>query len=100
MYATARTTTMTTSLSETGIKTFSLELTDPESIAPLHSQIQRSVDGHGLVILVNNAGKDCIMPALDLDINEAGEMFEVNLFTVMSICQTFAPMLSEQRGES
>ena len=75
-------------------------LTNPESIASLHSQVQRSVDGHGLDILINNAGKDCIMPPLDLDINEAREMFEVNLFSVMSICQTFAPILSEQRGES
>ncbi len=38
------------------------------------------------------------MPALDVDLNEAKKVFDVNLFAVMRICQVFAPLLIESKG--
>lgn len=38
------------------------------------------------------------MPALDVDFDEVRELFEVNVFAVMRMCQAFAPLLIEAGG--
>lgn len=50
-------------------------------------------------ILVNNAGRSYTVPALDVDFEEVQQTFEVNLFAVMRIVQTFAPLLIEAKGK-
>jgi 1-acylglycerone phosphate reductase len=47
---------------------------------------------------VNNAGVSYIMPALDIDMDEARRIFDVNVFAVMRLCQVFAPLLIGARG--
>jgi 1-acylglycerone phosphate reductase len=48
--------------------------------------------------LVNNAGRNYTVPALDVDFDEVRATFEVNLFAVMRMCQEFAPLLIEAQG--
>ncbi len=38
------------------------------------------------------------MPALDVDLDEARDCFETNLFAVMSMTQTFIPLLIRTKG--
>ena len=38
------------------------------------------------------------MPALDVDFDEVQSVFDTNLFAVMRICQSFAPLLIQSHG--
>lgn len=57
----------------------------------------RITDGR-LDYLVNNAGRNYTVPALDVDFDEVRQTFETNVFGVMRMCQAFAPLLVEAKG--
>ena len=42
--------------------------------------------------------KDYTVPAMDVDISEARATFETNFFAVISMCQTFLPLLIKSKG--
>jgi 1-acylglycerone phosphate reductase len=86
------------SFSHPNITALALEVTSPESISALHKEVSRVTSGR-LDILVNNAGRNYTVPALDVDFDEVQQTFEVNLFAVMRIIQTFAPLLIEAKGK-
>ena len=97
VFATARNPTTISELSELGIETLSLEVHKPSSISALKDAIESRTSGT-LDILINNAGRNYTIPALDVDFNEVQDLFEINLFSVMRICQTFAPLLIRAKG--
>ncbi|KAJ6133742.1 hypothetical protein N7523_000064 [Penicillium sp. IBT 18751x] len=74
------------------IEAFCLELNDPKSIENLKDGITRRTNGR-LDFLVNNAGMHCAATAMDLDLGDAVELFQVNVFAVMRLCQLFVPLL-------
>ncbi|KAK7964395.1 hypothetical protein PG988_011369 [Apiospora saccharicola] len=45
--------------------------------------------------LVNNAGNQYVMPTLDLDIEVAKQMYEVNVWGVVAVIKAFAPLVIE-----
>lgn len=96
--ATARQASTLSDLASLGIETLSLEVHKPESIAALLSEVRSRTQGRGLDFLVNNAGRNYTMPALDVDFDEVREVFEVNVYSVMRMCQAFAPLLIEAKG--
>ncbi|RJE18899.1 hypothetical protein PHISCL_08766 [Aspergillus sclerotialis] len=51
-----------------------------------------------LDILVNNAGQTICMPTLDVSIEEAKKIFDVNLWGVLAVTQAFAPMVIAAKG--
>jgi len=92
VFATARKAESISDLAAHGIETLSLEVTSPESIQTLKAEIA-SRTGGTLDYLVNNAGRNYTMPAVDIDLDEARVTFETNVFAVMRMCQAFAPLL-------
>jgi 1-acylglycerone phosphate reductase len=74
------------------IEAFSLELSDLASIEKLRDQIVKRTGGR-LDFLVNNAGTHYAATAMDLEVEEAMKLFQVNLFAVMRLCQLFVPLL-------
>lgn len=74
------------------IEAFCLELSEPKRIENLKDAITRRTDGR-LDFLVNNAGIHCAATAMDLDLKDAVELFQVNVFAVMRLCQLFVPLL-------
>jgi 1-acylglycerone phosphate reductase len=74
-----------------------LELTSDASIASLHTRVNEICNGH-LAILYNNAGRNYTVPALDIDAVETHATFEANLYSVMKLCQAFAPELIAAKG--
>ena len=74
-----------------------LELTSNESIKELHKRVTE-ITGGKLDILYNNAGRNYVIPALDYDDDELQELFQANLFSLMKMCSTFAPLLVEAKG--
>jgi len=97
VFATARQTSAITDLAELGITTVALEVTDPESIDAARDTVATATGGK-LDYLVNNAGRNYTVPAVDIDVDEARAMFDVNLFAVMRMCQIFTPLLIEAKG--
>lgn len=97
VFATARKTSSISDLEAQGIETLPLEVTDIDSIKSLKDEIASRTSGK-LDILVNNAGRNYTVPALDVEIDEARATFEANVFAVMRMCQTFAPLLIESKG--
>ncbi|KIW32913.1 uncharacterized protein PV07_04426 [Cladophialophora immunda] len=98
VFATARTTGQIVDLAEKGIETLSLVVDDDDSILSCFRSVEQLTDGRGLDYLVNNAGVSYVMPALDIKIDEAKKIFDVNLFAVMRMCQVFSPLLVKAHG--
>lgn len=97
VFASARRTETIADLADLGIETVSLEVDKPERVRELRREIEELTGGK-LDILVNNAGRNYTVPALDVDFDEVRETFEVNVFSVMRMCQEFAPLLIEAKG--
>lgn len=75
----------------------SLDVTSPSSIHTAKKEVEAQTGGK-LDVLVNNAGAQFIMPALDVDINAAKEHFEVNYWSPLRMIQAFADMLIAAKG--
>lgn len=97
VFATARDHSTISELSDIGIETLSLEVHKPESIKALKASIEKRAGG-SLDILINNAGRNYTIPALDVDFDEVQDLFEINVFAVMRMCQSFAPLLIRAKG--
>lgn len=97
VFATARRASTISDLAALGIDTLSLEVDKPDSVSALEREVAQRTGGR-LDFLVNNAGRNYTVPALDVDLDEVRELFEVNVFAVMRICQAFAPLLIEAGG--
>ena len=73
-----------------------LDVSSTSSVAEAVKVVVAS--GRKLDILFNNAGVGHAMPILDLDIEPAKEVYEVNLWGVVRTIQGFAGLLIESRG--
>ncbi|KAF9762204.1 hypothetical protein IL306_003497 [Fusarium sp. DS 682] len=80
-----------------GISVVPLEVTDSESIEECKEKVSELTGGR-LDILVNNAGRTHTIPALDMEIDDVRQTYEVNVFGPMMIVSAFAPLLIEARG--
>ncbi|KAK6350465.1 hypothetical protein TWF718_003656 [Orbilia javanica] len=98
VFATARRIETIEPLSLLGIELLSLDVTKPESIASCKSQVEALTNGK-LDILINNAGRNYTMPALDISIPEVRDMFETNVFGVMAVTQSLAPLIINAQGK-
>ncbi|OAX80046.1 hypothetical protein ACJ72_05627 [Emergomyces africanus] len=98
VFATARDKSSITSLNEHGIETLSLVVDKEESRKTCREEVELLLKGKGLDYLVNNAGLNYTVPALDVDLQEAREVFETNFFSVIAMCQEFAPLIIKAKG--
>ena len=97
VFATARNPATISDLSDIGIETLSLEVHKPASISALKDSIEKRTSG-ALDMLVNNAGRNYTIPALDVDFDEVQDLFDINVFSVMRMCQAFSPLLIRAKG--
>ncbi|KAH8667175.1 hypothetical protein BGZ61DRAFT_558591 [Ilyonectria robusta] len=87
VYATARTPTKMSHLESIGIKTLTLDVQSESSIAACVSKLP------ALDILVNNAGSGLSMPIADVRVLEAKKLFDLNVWSHLSVTQAFLPLL-------
>lgn len=92
VYATARNLSKMQHLKDLGIETLTLDVLDPKSITACITQIPH------LDILINNAGGVYSMPVSDLDIGKAKELFDLNVWSYISVTQAFLPLLLQSKG--
>lgn len=92
VYATARDTSKMTNIKKAGIETLVLDVLSQTSINTCASKLPH------LDILVNNAGGGLNMPLSDLDISQARNLFDLNVWAPIAVTQAFLPMLLKSRG--
>jgi len=51
-----------------------------------------------LDVLLNNSGGGYLMPLIDLDLDAAKAVFEVNLWGLLAMTKAFAPLLVKSKG--
>lgn len=90
--ASARNTGKMASVKEAGIETIELDVVHEDSIAKAVRQTGDLL-GDSLDILVNNAGAGIEMPVMDLDLQEVRKLFELNVFSLISVSRAFLPLL-------
>ncbi|KJZ75445.1 hypothetical protein HIM_05141 [Hirsutella minnesotensis 3608] len=73
-----------------------LDVTSPRSIIAAEQAVVDS--GRELDILINNAGAGYSMPVLDIDIDQAKQVYEVNVWGVLRTTQIFAKQLIRNKG--
>ncbi|KAI0200237.1 NAD(P)-binding protein [Astrocystis sublimbata] len=84
-------------LIEAGITCYELDVTNEQSIGTLKSKITDLTGGY-LDILVNNAGIAYTMTAIDTDVKEVEDMFNVNVFGPMRMVRSLHDMLIRSTG--
>ncbi|KAJ9194352.1 hypothetical protein DTO164E3_5330 [Paecilomyces variotii] len=98
VFATARNRDTLTDLEAKGIETLSLVVDDEESVKACFEEVEKRVGEKGLDYLVNNAGRNYTVPAVEAQLSEARQTFETNFFSVILMCQTFLPLLIKAKG--
>ncbi|KAK4501774.1 hypothetical protein PRZ48_007583 [Zasmidium cellare] len=99
VFATTRNTKkLPTSLSSLpNVTSLALDVTSPQSIDAAAKQVSQTTGGR-LDVLVNNSGAALTAPALDTDVEQARNLFEVNVLGVLAVTKAFTPLL--MRGEN
>ncbi|KAL8840387.1 MAG: hypothetical protein Q9176_003880 [Flavoplaca citrina] len=97
VFATARTTEAVQGLADAGIEALDLDVTSNKSISACKEEVAERTGGR-LDYLVNNAGRNYTVPAIEAEISEIEATFNTNLFAVMRLCQTFMPLLRQAQG--
>lgn len=75
------------------LETLVLDVTKPESIAAARAAIDAATGGHGVDVLVNNAGYGLIGPLEELSDADLRAQFETNVFGLMAVTRAFVPAM-------
>jgi len=79
-----------------GLLAVRLDVTDAESIAAAAREIDALTDGHGVDVLVNNAGYGLLGPLEVLDDADVRAQFETNVFGLLAVTRAFIPRMRER----
>ena len=90
--ATARTLSKLKETRALGIEDLELDVLSQSSISACAQSLSALTSGR-LDILVNNAGAGYNMPVLDIDLDEARKVFELNVFSLITVTRAFTPLL-------
>ena len=98
VFATARTPSKMSHLEKLpNVTLLTLDVTSASSIAAAVEAV-RAKTGGKLDYLVNNSGRGFVMPTLDVNMEEAKRIFDVNFWAVLAVTQAFAPLLIAAQG--
>jgi NAD(P)-dependent dehydrogenase (short-subunit alcohol dehydrogenase family) len=70
-----------------------LDVTDPASIAEAAAEVTRITDGHGVDVLINNAGYGLAAPLAEVTDEDLRAQFETNVFGLMAVTRAFLPAM-------
>lgn len=93
--ATARNTSKLEETRAAGIEDLELDVLSPASISTCVRNLE-ALTGR-LDLLINNAGAGYNMPVVDVDIEEARKVFDLNVFSLIGVTRAFLPMLMKSK---
>ncbi|KAK9418535.1 hypothetical protein SUNI508_08023 [Seiridium unicorne] len=99
VFATARKLEKMKALAELGIDTLGMDVSSQPHIDTAVETVREAAGGR-LDILVNNAAAFNLMPMADQNIDDARFMFDVNVFGLLAVTQSFLPLLIAAGGEA
>ena len=73
-----------------------LDVTSAESIARAIVEVDRLSHGHGLDVLVNNAGFGLIGPITEISDSELRRQYDTNVFGLMAVTRAFVPAMRDR----
>lgn len=90
--ATARNLSKLSETAAVGIESIQLDVNSPDSIKACVATVSE-LTGGSLDALFNNAGAACSLPVLDLDLDKVRDVFELNVFSIITVTKAFFPLL-------
>ncbi|MFT6145925.1 MAG: short-subunit dehydrogenase [Myxococcota bacterium] len=75
------------------LTTLRLDVTDAQSVAQAVASVHTLTAGHGLDVLINNAGYGQLGAVLDVDDGQVRAQYETNVFGVLNTVRAFAPAM-------
>ncbi|KAF7553417.1 hypothetical protein G7Z17_g3668 [Cylindrodendrum hubeiense] len=92
VFASARNLSKLKQATAAGIETIELDVNSEESIAASVLKVQE-LTGGSLDVLLNNAGAGYSMPLLDLDMDKTRDLFDLNVFSLITMTRAYFPLL-------
>ena len=83
---------------EGDLTTLKLDVTDQSSIDAAVEMVDRLTAGHGIDVLVNNAGYGDIAPMETTTDADLRAVFDTNVFGLMAVTRAFLPRMRERRS--
>ena len=78
------------------LDTIRLDVTDYGSIDAAVIEANRLTNGHGVDVLINNAGYGCLGPTSEISDEDMRQQFETNVFGLMAVNRAFIPQMRER----
>jgi NAD(P)-dependent dehydrogenase (short-subunit alcohol dehydrogenase family) len=75
-----------------------LDVTDPVSIADAVAHVGTMTNGHGVDVLVNNAGYGMLAPLSEITDEDLRKQFDTNVFGLMAVTRAFLPAMIARRS--
>ncbi len=80
------------------LDTLLLDVTSSESIANAVRDVATLTNGHGLDVLVNNAGFGVLGPSSEISDSEMRRQYDTNVFGLMAVTRAFLPRMLERKS--
>jgi len=80
------------------LDTLLLDVTSLASITSAVHAVDTLTDGHGIDVLVNNAGFGVLGPTSEVSDSEMRRQYETNVFGLMNVTRAFLPKMVERRA--
>ena len=80
------------------LDTLVLDVTSEDSIANAVGEVDAITNGHGLDVLVNNAGFGVLGPTAEISDSEMRRQYETNVFGLMNVTRAFLPKMRERKA--
>jgi NAD(P)-dependent dehydrogenase (short-subunit alcohol dehydrogenase family) len=80
------------------LDTVSLDVTQAASIEAAVREVDQLTKGHGLDVLVNNAGFGVLGPTSEISDAEMRRQYDTNVFGLLAVTRAFLPRMRERRA--
>ncbi len=80
------------------LEAFAMDVTDDASVDAARDQIRARTAGHGLDVLINNAGFGLLGPTEAIGDAEMKRQFDTNVFGLMRVTRAFLPEMRDRRA--
>lgn len=74
-----------------------VDVTNPQQLQDA-VELVRNKCGGSLNILINNAGRNHFSPVLDIDLDGAKKIYDINVWGPLMLIQKFAPLVISAKG--